>query len=203
MCLDISFFLVCQAFLSSTFGSLTSEYSYSSCSFLSSDDFVRLLTGLTFISKCFSYKMSPTCLSVPSRLQELKPSSNDALELKPSSKDEDMTNWGLHMDLLCIFECVGCWGISKSPPACILDGMSCIVSCSLTFLIVLMFIFKCFPSAVLWWRSFHPPTPWEVEPSFGYCWMGSTAIWGLYVVILHAFMYVEYSGINKFPSSYI
>jgi len=151
MCLDILFFLVHQAFLSSAFGSSTGEYSYSSCFSLSSNDFISFSTGLTFIFKHFSYMASPTHLSVPSRLWELKLSSNDSWELKPSSKDEDTANWGPCMDLLHVFECIGCWGTGKSSSACIMDGVSCIVPCSLTFLIVLMFAFECFPSTASLW----------------------------------------------------
>jgi len=109
---------------------------------------------------------SPTCLYVPSRLQELKPSSN---KLELSSKDEDMANWGPCMDLLYIFECIGYWDTGKSPLLCIMDGASCIIPCSLTFLIVLTSAFECFPSTVSLWHSFSPPTPWEVKPSFSCC----------------------------------
>jgi len=86
MHLDILFFLVHWAFLSSTFGSSTGEYSDSSCSSLSADDFVSFSTGLMFAFKHFSSMASPTCVSVPSRLWELEPSRN---KLKPSSKDEE------------------------------------------------------------------------------------------------------------------
>jgi len=200
MCLNISFFLVHQAFLSGTLGSLTGEYSYSSCSSLSSDDFIRLLTGLMFIFECFSYMVSPTHLSIPSRLWELKPSSK---KLEPSSKDKDTADWGPCMDLSCIFEHVGYWDTSKSPHFCIMDGTLCIVICLLRFLIVLIFAFEHFPSTVSWWHSFNPPTPWEVELSFSSCWMGSTAVWGPYVVFLHVFTHIECLGTSKFPSPYV
>jgi len=60
MHLDILFFIVHRAFLSGAFGSSTGEYSYSSCSSLPSDNFVRLLTGPMFIFEHFSSKTSPT-----------------------------------------------------------------------------------------------------------------------------------------------
>jgi len=200
MHLDILFFIVHRAFLSGAFGSSTGEYSYSSCSSLPSDNFVRLLTGPMFIFEHFSSKTSPTRHSIPSKLWELKPSSN---KLKPSNRDEDTADWGLCMDLLCIFECIGYWETGKSPLLCIMDGTLCIILCSLTFLIVLMFTFKCFLSTASLWRSFNPPTPWMVKPSFGCCWIGSTAIWGPYLVFLRVFTHVKCSGTSKFPSSYI
>ena len=187
MHLDNCLLFTCQAFLSSSFGSSPGEYACSPSSSFLTDKFIHFLIVLTFIFECFPHMASPTHLSVPSKLRELEPSSN-------SCRNEDMANWGPCKDLLHIFECIGCWVRVMFLLSCIMDGVLCVILSPLTFFIVLTFAFERSPSTASVWCSFNLPTPWEVGPSFSCCWVGSTAVWGPYVIALHVFMCVEGLG---------
>jgi len=192
MHLDNCLLSTCWVFLSSAFGSSPGEYAYSPYSPFLTDEFVHFLIVLTFVFKHFSHMASPTHLSIPSKLQELEPSSNGC-------RNEDTADWGPCKDLLCIFECVSCWLRGMFLLSCIMDSILCVVLSPLTFFIVLTFAFEHSLSTASVWHSFNLPTPWEVGLSFGCCWVGSMAVWGPYVIILC----IEGSGTSKFPFSCI